>query len=250
MYMKKTKMEEGAIVLCTVKKILPHSVFVSLDEYPNKEGMIHISEISPGRIRTLRDFVKEGKKIVCKILKIDKDHIDLSLRRVTTSVRINKLTELKQEEKAEKLLKMIGERLKKTLLDMYKEIGNDIIEQYGSLNSFFQEISENKKPELEMEKKTLEAIREIVKEKIKPPEVKVHGCLLLEDTSPNGIDHIKKALLIENKDTGISYISAPRYRIEVTSRDYKTAEAILKRATEEIISSIEKSGGKGEFKHG
>ena len=55
--------QEHEIVLCTVNKILTHSIFVGLDEY-DKQGMLHISEVSPGRIRNLRDFVEEGKKIV------------------------------------------------------------------------------------------------------------------------------------------------------------------------------------------
>ncbi len=93
--------EENEIVLCTVKKILPHGIFVSLDEYKSQEGLIHISEISPGRVRNIRDFVKEGKRIVCKILRVNKEknHIDLSLRRVNQAQRINKNTEHKQEQK-------------------------------------------------------------------------------------------------------------------------------------------------------
>ena len=45
---------EEEITLCTVKKILHNSVFASLDEYKDREGIIHISEIAPGRIRTIR----------------------------------------------------------------------------------------------------------------------------------------------------------------------------------------------------
>src|SRR3990167_9954155 len=96
-YKKNGLPEESEIVVCTIKKILPNSVFVDLDEYENKEGLIHISEISPGRIRNIRDFVKEGKKIVCKVLKVDvqKGHLDLSLRRVNQVQRINKNKEYK-----------------------------------------------------------------------------------------------------------------------------------------------------------
>ena len=54
-YKKQGFPEESELVLCTVKKILDHSVFVGLDEYNNLEGMIHISEVSPGRIRNIRD---------------------------------------------------------------------------------------------------------------------------------------------------------------------------------------------------
>jgi len=58
--------EEDELVLCTVTKIFHNGVFVDLDEY-NKGGMIHISEVSPGRIRTLSDFVKEGTKITFQL---------------------------------------------------------------------------------------------------------------------------------------------------------------------------------------
>ncbi len=76
--------EEGELVFCEVTKVQYNSVFVNIEDY-NKSGLIHISEISPGRIRNIRDYVKEGKMIVCKVLKTDekKGHIDLSLRRVT-----------------------------------------------------------------------------------------------------------------------------------------------------------------------
>ena len=80
--------EDSELVICTVTKINPGSVFVNIDEY-DRSGLIHISEISPGRIRNIRDYVKEGKKVVCKVLHVDsnKGHIDLSLRRVSDGQR-------------------------------------------------------------------------------------------------------------------------------------------------------------------
>jgi len=76
--------EEEELVLCTVKNILGTTVFVDLDKY-GKTGVIATSEIAPGRIRNIRDYVVPHKKIVCKVLRVDKakGHIDLSLRRVS-----------------------------------------------------------------------------------------------------------------------------------------------------------------------
>ena len=54
--------EEGELVICTVTKVQSHSVFVRLDEF-DKGGMIHISEVSPGRIRNIRDFVRKIKSL-------------------------------------------------------------------------------------------------------------------------------------------------------------------------------------------
>src|SRR5210317_1898406 len=93
---------EDELVLCTVTNIHFHSVFAKMDEYDNKTGLIHISEISPGRIRNIRDYVVEGKKVICKVLKIDegRGHIDLSLRRVNDGQKREKNSQLKQEQKA------------------------------------------------------------------------------------------------------------------------------------------------------
>ena len=157
MFYKKSGLpEQGEIVICTVSKILYHSVFAKLDEYKHGDGMIHISEISPGRIRNIRDYVKEGKKIVCKVLKVDqeKGQIDLSIRRVNTMQRINKSDDYKQEEKAEKLLDFIGKQLKKDLKTMYEEAGFKLIETYGSLYDAFQRfvLDDEEIKELKLEK--------------------------------------------------------------------------------------------------
>ena len=81
---KKGFPESDELVFCTVTSVQSHSVFVKLEEY-GVGGMIHISEVAPGRIRNIRDFVVENKPVVCKVTSINQErgHIDLSLRRVT-----------------------------------------------------------------------------------------------------------------------------------------------------------------------
>ena len=130
MYKLKGLPEEDEIVLCKVTKIYPNSVFVDLLEY-NDSGMIHISEVSPGRIRNLRDFVSEGRQIVCKVLRIHRDrgHIDLSLRRVNSNQRREKLDEIKQELKAESLIKAVAKRLNKPVLEIYKQLKQSIFNE-------------------------------------------------------------------------------------------------------------------------
>ena len=62
LYKKSGWPEVHEVVLCTVTRIQYTSVFVTLDEY-EMQGMLHISEVSPGRIRNLNDYVKVGKKM-------------------------------------------------------------------------------------------------------------------------------------------------------------------------------------------
>ena len=78
-------MEEGNLVLCTVKNVTNTITFVEL---PNRqEGTIVSSEIAPGRIKLMRQYVVPNKKIVCKVLRVEGDHVHLSLRRVNSNKR-------------------------------------------------------------------------------------------------------------------------------------------------------------------
>jgi translation initiation factor 2 subunit 1 len=251
-YKKKGMPEEEEIVLATVKKILHHSVFVSLDEYENLEGIIHISEISPGRIRNIRDYVREGKRIVCKVLRINKErgHIELSLRRVNQSQRINKISEYKQETKAEKLLEQIAKELNKDLSTLYQEIGYKLIETYGSLNEAFQNIAldPDQIKKFKLQKQLESLLLKTIQEKIKIPEIEVKGILELKSEAPNGVDIIKNILSkIQKGNIKITYISAPKYKIQVTATDYKTAEGVLRQAQEDATKEIEEAGGSGSF---
>lgn len=251
-YQKKGLPEEGELVICTVKKILFHSVFVSLDEYENKEGMIHISEIAPGRIRNIRDYVREEKKIVCEVLRIDSERsqVDLSLRRVNSSERAQKTAEFKQEQKAEKLLESIGKTNKKSLGEMYRDIGDGLIEDFGSLRNGFQQISLNNSliKSLKLSKKLEDSFLAIINEKIRPPEVIIYASLTLQSQKANGIDEIKGILnKIKDNDIKISYISAPNYRLSLTSPDYKTAESKLKSLREKFLALGKEHGCVADF---
>ena len=104
------ELEVGDVVLCTVDRIAGTVVFVKIDR--NGEGNITTSEIAPGRIRNLRDYVVPKKKIVCKILRISPNgNINLSLRRVTQKEKKEILEQYKQEKSYKSVLKSIlGEK--------------------------------------------------------------------------------------------------------------------------------------------
>jgi translation initiation factor 2 subunit 1 len=74
--------EVGDLVIATIETVTDYGAYVNLDEY-DKRGLLHVSEISSSWIRNIRDFVREGQKVVLKAtrLNLEKGHIDLSLRR-------------------------------------------------------------------------------------------------------------------------------------------------------------------------
>jgi translation initiation factor 2 subunit 1 len=251
-YRKTGRPEIGEVLLCTVKKILPHSVFVYIDEYENIEGMIHISEIAPGRIRTLRDYVKEGKRIVCQVLNIKGKNIDLSLRRVGTNTMVDKLNQHKQEIKSEALMEMVGKEFKLKIEEMYKKVGYAAIKDYGSLYNFFQNIVSDGesvvKPVCD-DAKIAKALVTLVKDKIKPVEYTLSGILKLTSYEEDGVETIKKLLSnIEKKGVKVTYLGAPNYSLEITSIDKKTAGNTLTEAVEEATEAIEKIKGVAEYK--
>jgi len=251
-YKKKGFPDIGELVMCNVKKILPHSIFVELEEY-GKEGMIHISEIAPGRIRNLRDYVKEDKKIVCKVLNIheEKGHIDLSLRRVNQSQKIRKTTEYKQEQKAEKILENVADELKISLKELYDKAGSKMIEEYGSLTPCFYDVVKEKiaLKDLKIDPKIEKVLTKRIKEKIQPPSVSVSSKLTLQSFSSQGIEEIKKVLAhIKSKNVLLSYLGAPNYRLLIEAADYKEAENKLKDVTTSATNFAKKLGVELEFK--
>lgn len=234
--------EPNELVICTIKKILFHSVFVNLDEYTNVEGMVHISEVAPGRIRNIRDYVKEGKKIVCKVLKVNKERnqIDLSLRRVSTTESINKTYEFKQDLKAEKLIESVARVLKKDFDLIFKEVGESLIKNFGSLNRGLSEIVEDnsKIKLLKLNKQYETTLLQTINEKIKKQEVSISATIELSSKASDGIKRIKKVLKsISQENISINYISAPKYKVLIKSGDYKTAESQLNVIKEKLIKS-------------
>jgi len=109
--LKKNFPEEGELIVGTVIKVQGFGAFVSLDEYPHKEGFIHISEIATGWVKRIRNYVREKQKVVCKVLRVEasKNHIDLSLKRVNEHQRRDKIQEWKNNQKAtkENLVKLL-----------------------------------------------------------------------------------------------------------------------------------------------
>ena len=257
LYRKEGLPEEGQIVLCTVTKIQFHSIFVRLDEY-DKEGMIHISEIAAGRIRNMRDYVKEDKMIVCKVLQIsyERGSIDLSLRRVTEKERREKTEWMKKEQLAEKIIENVAHILGKEFNPLYEEVTGIVFKKYEDLNSCFAKlVTETESLEtLGIEKAVAENITKIVLQRMKPEFVSIKGDIKITTYEPNGVDLIKEAIkrgIAANKDPNVAleikYAGAGIYSAKFTAHDYKEIEKVISALTEEITSFMEKHISEAEF---
>jgi translation initiation factor 2 subunit 1 len=247
--------EVGDLVVCSVQNVKNFGAFVSLDEYGGKEGFIHVRDVATGWVKYIRDHVREGQKIVCKVLSVDRErgHIDLSLKQVNEHQKREKIQEWKNEKKAEKLLEIVGTKLGKSLEESFQEVGEKLIDEYGTLYNAFEQMTfapEGLK-ELGLDKKWANTVVEVAKENIQAPSVTIDGILEITNPKADGIDHIKKALQVvgsEEAEVNVLYVGAPKYKITITAPDYKLAEQEMKASVARVTAAAQKSGGAVAFK--
>ncbi len=248
--------DEGELVVCTVQNVKNFGAFVSLDEYASREAFIHVSEIATGWVKYIRDYVKEGQKIVCKVTEVDKGkgHVNLSLKQVNDHQRREKIQQWKNENKARKIIDILAERVKAEPGPFFEEVGDRLIDAfgslYGSLEAAVQDNSALKKAHITGS--WTDAFVQIAEENITSSNVKVDGILEITSPRPDGVEDIRSSLIEgvaegEEFSVRIQYIGAPKYRILVTAPDYKKAEEELKKSSEKVVRAITKAGGTGKF---
>ena len=249
-YHRKGYPEESEIVMCVVIKVHYNSVFVKLTEY-DKQGMIHISEISPGRIRNIRDYVKEGKIIVCKVLRVnqEKGYIDLSLRRVNENQRREKVNQIKQEQKAEKIIEFVAQQNNMNPKELYDKIARVVLKDYEFIHHFFEDVvAGNESLDiLKLGQKLKKQLEEVIKQRIKPKVYTKKAIAALSSYDSDGIEKIRKALEeIEKKGSEIHYLGAGRYSIKISGED---AKALNKKmgSIRESLENFFSENGKCEF---
>lgn len=250
--------EPGDYVVCHVTNVTDFGAYVELEEFKEKEGFIHISEIKAGWVKYVRDYIREGQKVVCKVLNIDRTrgHIDLSLKDVNEHQKRTKIQLWKNEQKAEKWLQIASETAgfdEKMIETLYY----DFADEFGSAYSAFEEAAvsgANAFKGMPIDKNIVDAIVLVAAENIKDAFVEIAGYVDLKTTASDGIEYIRNALKSAAKTQvdddvriEVTYVGSPRYRIKVVAPDYKKAEAVLKKASAASIKTITDAGGEGVF---
>ena len=253
--------EVGELVITSVSQILNYGVYVKLDEY-GKEGFLHISEISSSWVRNIRDYVHDGEKVVLKVLRVDpeKQHVDLSLRRVTRSERRETTLLWKQTKKAESLLRSTSQKLGMPVEQLHEKAWVPLEQAFGTAYEGLEKAA-REGPDILLEKglpkELAEALAETAKDKIRFSVVKTRGNLNVSCQKSDGVEKIREALKKAQTVTTsrgakveIFTVSPPKYRIEVTASDHKEANDIMKRVADTVIEGITKAGGQGTFERG
>ncbi len=248
--------ENGELVVCTVKSVKNFGAFVTLDEYDDKEGFVHVRDVATGWVKYIRDFVREGQKIVCKVLGVDssKGHIDLSLKSVNEHQKREKIQQWKNEKKAEKLVEIVAERMGISIDDAYDMFGNDLLETYETLYGAFESVvADPEEFKEEFSGDWLDTFIEVAKENVAPPMVQIDGILEMTSSAPNGMELVKNALVkgleaAGDSDVEITCVGCPKYRVVVNASEYKEAEEIMKEVSTTAIDDLTSNGGTATLK--
>jgi translation initiation factor 2 subunit 1 len=249
--------EEGEIIIATVRQVTRHGVYVTLDEYNNMTGFLHISEIATGWIRNIERYVRPKLKAVLKIIRVNKvrGEVDTSLKHVSGEERKSKLIEVKKSNKANVFLNFIKSKLNLSDKNI-QEMEDRMLQKYGYVYDAFEAVS----------RKGLDAIQNIelsseiknaIEDASKPipiPLVEISGIMDITSKKPEGIEVIKNTLANAEGNKGgasttITYIGPPRYRVVGNAENFKVAKRLMNNTIEKTRDNIEKQHGIFNFVH-
>jgi len=250
--------EAGELAVGKIDEIEDFGVFVDLEEYEDKRGLCHISEVASGWIKNVRDHVNEGQTVVVKVLEVDEDaqQINLSIKDVNDHQRKEKIQEWKNEQKADNWMELaFGEDLAD---EQYSAVANALLADFGSLYDGFETAAIHGAEALEdtdLSEDEIDAIVETARENVSVPYVNVTGYVDLTCPDSDGVEVVKEALkaaegngeVPEEIELEVTYVGSPEYRITVRAPDYKRAESELETAAQRARAVVEEHSGTASF---
>lgn len=246
---------QDEFVIARIKKIMPYGAFCVLEDYPGVEAFVHISEVSPGWVKNIHEYLREGQTAVARVYRLipEKNQIDLSIKRVSEAEKKRKLESIRRGRRAEKLIELVQRTLK--MPDAKKQKTIELLNSsFGDVLAAFEAALEEGEEPLErvgVEKEIAQAISDIAKKSIKKQKAEVEATLSLICYSPNGLETIKKSLSSitapQGAECSITFLGSPRYQLKVLASDFKDAE----KALDAIVAQIEKTikGQDASFTH-
>ena len=216
--------EEGELVVCSVKSVKENGAYLDLDTYPDREGFVFIGEIATGWVRNIRAHVREGQRVVAKVIGIKKerDSITLSIKSVSEERRRDALQSWKNEQRAAQIMRVAADRIgwddKKT-----NSVSEEMKESFGSLYGALEEcaITESALEDAGFKGSWIAIVTELAIENIVPPFVEIRGLFEIKVWGPEGVEAISGALqAAEDCADGedevtltCHYDGAPNYRV-------------------------------------
>lgn len=246
-FKKKGPPEVGELVMARVDKVFEYGAYCTLLEYDVQEAFIPWSEVSAKYVKDIRDVVKEERVVVAKVIRVDKKapkiQIDLSLKRVFENEKKVKLLRWKRLQKAQKILELVAKNLGRQLNEAYREVWNKLEKEIDPLSIIEECILRGTESLVKkgISEEWSNAICDEAKKHIAIKMVKIRLALKLVSYKIDGIERIKKILthiyelkMPQNTRVSVYTIGSPRYRVEISSPNYKNAEEVYNQIEAEV----------------
>ncbi|WP_448578691.1 translation initiation factor IF-2 subunit alpha [Thermosphaera sp.] len=238
----------GDYVIGTVAEVFDYGAYVTLDEYNGLKAFLPWSEVASKWVRDIREVVREGQKIVVKVIRVDrrKKEVDVSLKKVADNERKRKLLWWKRYVKACKITEIVAQQVGKKIEDAYREVIWRLEDAYGDpMYAIEEAVSTGPQVLLKagVPQEWVDALITEAGKHVKVKEVRVRRILVMRSTAPDGVERIRKCLgevsgVLTGKNVKheIYVTGSPRYVIDLYSQDYKSAEALMT----EVVETLEK----------
>lgn len=247
------------LVVGTVTKIEDHGAFVTLDEYGGLEAYVPLNEVSHSWFKSIREVLKVGQKRVFKVIRVDarRNHVDVSLKRVSERERKEKLQAWKRYQRTTKLLELAAEKLGRTVDEAIEEAAK-LENSYGEIFAGFEAAVREGKAALEkagVKEPWLSVFYELAKSYVKIPKVKLSAIATVSCLHGDGAGKLINVLSVwkevKNKYPDIEArfyaVGSPKYKLDVESYDPKRAEAFLEEVAKAIMAKAGEEGCQYSF---
>jgi translation initiation factor 2 subunit 1 len=239
------------LCIATVDKIFELGAYVKLDEYGGLEAYLPWNEVSSKWVKNIREVIKEGQKIVVKVIRVDrrKNQVDVSLKRVAEVERKRKIKEWKRVKRAWKILETVAKRLGAAPEEAYSGVWLKLERSCGDVLACLEgaaTVGAEVLRKVGVPDKWVDALMEEIPKHVRVKQVRIAERLIMMTYEPDGVYRIKEILkaLREVPKEGVTVRiyseGAPRYVVELVGKDYKVLETTLS----ELVSKAETLGKK------
>jgi translation initiation factor 2 subunit 1 len=238
--------EENTFVVCEVTSIDKNSgIYVTLLEYSNIVGMVHLGEISKKRRFNLLSITRVGNKEVLLVnsVNIDRNYIDLSKKRVTQEDRKKCTEKFSNARLALESMRHVSRTLTRDLDELMKTV---IWPNFNPEQDFRKSFwSESMSSLIEKD------IFDVMVRKISKPKVSSRSTIHVTCFTQDGVIAIKESFKGLDKRIVCTTITPPEYSVNV--KDYKgtpkECEDFLKEQLNIISKNITGRGGSYSLKN-
>ncbi len=237
------------LLICKIDKIHPYGVTVSLEEYPDLQGFVPLSQIANRWIKNIRNFVRVGQIKVGIVLSVNRERrqIDISFSRVSPIDDRKKMISWRETKRSQQLLGRLAKELKVNSETLWNEIVPPILEKYDSVTDAFKEMLELGPTAVkEVPEKYRIPLAEIIKKSMAPTRREVIENIEMQICSGNGLMEIKDLFANIPSSTDVeqtvSYSGGGKYQIKFDANNYKKIEKLLKEVNDYLVSKVGKKG--------